>query len=356
MVILYKGKKDIYNVSEYKASNLFNLKGQVAIVTGASRGLGQEIAKSLAANGADLALCARDVDKVKLLADSIEKEYGVKTFSMKVDLTEPIQVEEFMKRTYQTFGHIEILVNNAAISGSTILAMKPKKEGQSDIEITKSIISDNYKMITLVTQEAAKYMVLQHYGRIVNIASVYGLMDNRKLMVDSIYSDLDTEFKIGDSDMHAYFQSKQITIMKTIHDANKYGEEGITVNAIAPSLIQLGKKVDGPTNQYWKDKAIIDAEIFPENIIPEILSLVSQYSSTRTGTVTPIDSGWKAKELIRDNCAPEKTAKKMEKSLSWFYIKKALWSIVYLNPIALIYVANRSDVRLEDGEKVESNF
>jgi len=280
------------------------------------------------------------VEKVKLLADSIEKEYGVKTFSMKVDLTQASQVEEFMKMTYQTFGHIEILINNAAISGSSILnnlqqdittvnlervgvpmlgfadirtyKIEDKKNNTftyDDIRPSlaplqtqyKDIISTNYTITQTITDEAAKYMKESSYGRIINLSSIYGLRDENRLIKERY--DIGRNFflrvpmDLTRPEMYEYYASKRVEISQTMENAKKYGKNNITVNAIAPSLVQVGKDLPTEMKEYLQHNQMIEMQIKPENLMPAILSLLSPMSAAITGTIIPIDGGWNAREV-----------------------------------------------------------
>ena len=143
------------------------LKEKVAVITGASKGYGMEIAKAYAREGANVAICARGFDRLKKVADEIESSTRQKVLPVKADVTSKKEIEDFVEKTIETFGRIDILVNNAGvIIPATILDMK---EEEMDM-----VFAINLKGPFLCTQAVAKHMVKQKSGKIINISSSQG--------------------------------------------------------------------------------------------------------------------------------------------------------------------------------------
>ena len=282
------------------AEDLFNIKGNVAIVTGSSRGVGYKVAKMLAANGANVALCARDGDAVESAAESIRKEYRVKTFAMGIDITEVDKTgsgaEKFVQAAYRNFGRVDILINNAAISGTSLIANPELIEEYK--KYPGKIIWKNWLATNAATKEAVKYMKINKYGRIVNMGSIYG---------GSIDPEKPAGLKpLNTRQLWEYKMSKKIQVTQTKWDANLYAKDGITVNGILATFIQMDKPIQNSSEftEYFMDKQLIKEILLPQNLLPTILSLVSPLSNTITGTLIPIDGGTLVNGFLRKSDGP----------------------------------------------------
>lgn len=196
-------------------NKLFNLKGKVAIVTGASSGLGADAARAYAEYGADVALLARSKDKLDLLAAEIEKSTGRKALAIKCDVSNADSIKNAVEETINKFGTVHILLNNAGV------ATRGTVEDLS-IEDWDNAMDINVKSIYLTSKYVVPYMRKQKYGRIINIASV-----------NAIVADKSPELA-----RHVYNTSKAAVRGLTMGMAASYGIDNITVNSIGPGLFK----------------------------------------------------------------------------------------------------------------------
>jgi len=253
-----------------KLSELFDIKGNVAIVTGASSGLGVIFAETLAEAGANLALCARRIERVEELAKRLEKDYGIKTISMKVDVNDENLVKEFVEATYKKFGRIDILVNNAGIADIAPSFQVPK-------ENFVNVINTNLVSVFIVAREVAKYMEKAKYGKIINIASIYG--QNGDI------------FPVA-----SYYASKGGVINLTRALAVEWADKGIYVNAIAPGFFpsEMTKGVfeNEEAMKHIITKTPLKRTGSPEDLKGVLLLLASHASDYITGQTIFVDGGW----------------------------------------------------------------
>ena len=187
----------------------FNLQGQVAVVTGASTGLGLQMAKALANQGANLVLLARRMNLLEANAETISREYGVEVLPLQCDITVTEQVKAAVKAVMERFGKIDILINNAGTG-----AVAPAEE-ITDEQFKHEMEVDLFGTF-VCAREVGKEMIKAGYGRIINIASMYGLVGN---MI------------AGSSPYHA---AKGGVVNLTRALAAEWGKYGGTVNSICP--------------------------------------------------------------------------------------------------------------------------
>ena len=153
---------------------MFNLKGQVAVVTGASSGLGRQMAEAFARQGANLAILARRVERLEELKARLEKEYKVKVLPVKVDVTSTSEIEAAAKAVKKEFKKVDILLNCAGSSKDKgVLEMA---DDEWDFTIATDLTS-----VFKMTRAFGKMMAEAGYGRIINIASMYGLVGNTEI-------------------------------------------------------------------------------------------------------------------------------------------------------------------------------
>lgn len=190
-----------------ETESCFNVRGQTAIVTGASSGLGMTFAEALAECGANVVLAARRIDRLEKLAKELAKEYCVKAIPVKTDVSQESDVLTMVKTAAQQFGSIEILVNNAGIA-----SLSPSVD--MSVEEWKKVIDVNLTGVFLCARTVAREMIKRNFGKIVNIASIYGA--------------------VGDV-FHAapYYASKAAVINLTRAFAIEWAQYKINVNAIA---------------------------------------------------------------------------------------------------------------------------
>lgn len=189
--------------------NYFDLSGQVAVVTGASSGLGLQMAKALASQGANLVLLARRMNLLQENANAISKEFGVEVLPFACDITITENVVAAVQATMDRFGRVDILINNAgtgAVANAEDITDEQFKH-EMDIDLFGTFVC---------AREFGKEMIKAKYGRIINIASMYGLVGN---MI------------VGSSPYHA---AKGGVVNLTRALAAEWGKHGITVNSICP--------------------------------------------------------------------------------------------------------------------------
>jgi len=192
-------------------NQLFDLTGRVAIVTGGSRGLGQEMAEGLGEAGAKLMLCAR---REQWLTPAV-KEMRARGFTVEgcvCDVSKPSEVQSVVDRTVAAYGKVDILINNAGVTWGE----SPEK---MPIDKWQRVIDTNLTGAFLFSQAAARDMLQRQYGRIINIASIAGLQGS-----------------VNGPHYAGYAASKAGLMGLTRELAASWGRQGIRVNAIAPGF------------------------------------------------------------------------------------------------------------------------
>jgi len=189
----------------------FDLSGKVAVVTGASSGLGKQFALALAEQGASVALLARRVEKLKELSDTIEAKHG-KCLAVPCDVTDEESIKNAVTAVKQTFGRIDILVNNAGVCEfSSGLHDHTTKQWDT-------VLDTDLKAVFLMTREVSHTMMEQKYGKVINIASVGGIQAG--------------PCQIG------YFAAKGGVVNLTKAMAAELAPYNITVNGIGPGVFE----------------------------------------------------------------------------------------------------------------------
>jgi NAD(P)-dependent dehydrogenase (short-subunit alcohol dehydrogenase family) len=192
------------------ARELFDLSGKVAIVTGGGSGIGRQMAEALAEMGASLVLCARHVERCEQAAAALS-ELGIRAIGMRCDVSSQEEVQAVVDRTRAELGRVDVLVNNAG----TVWGAAPE-----DVPLPgwQKVIDVNLTGVFLCSQAAGRVMIEQGGGKIVNIASVAGLLGGPPEVMNAI----------------PYNASKGGVIAFTRDLACKWAGHGINVNAIAP--------------------------------------------------------------------------------------------------------------------------
>lgn len=251
---------------------MFNLKGRVAVISGASSGLGVQMAKGFANQGADLVIMARRVEKLEKVAEEI-KAFGVKCIAIKCDVTDTAEVNKAAEEAIKEYGKIDILVNCAgSAKNAGVLNMTDEEwDFTMDADLTS---------VFKVTRAFAKYMKEKNYGRIINIASMYGLVGNTAI------------------DTVAYHASKGGVVNFTRAVSAELAKYNITCNAICPGYFATELTIDTlkteeftnymkatvPMGRYGVEGELNAAAIF----------LGSDESSYVTGAILPVDGGYTA--------------------------------------------------------------
>lgn len=251
---------------------MFDLKGRVAVVSGASSGLGAQMAKGFAAQGADVAITARRLERLESLAEEIRK-MGVKCLPVKCDVTVTESVEAAAAAVEKEYGKVDILVNCAgANKGTGVL-----DTSDADWQFT---VDTDFTSVFKVSRAFGNIMKKHNYGRIINIASMYGLVGNTAM------------------DVVAYHATKGGVVNMTRAMAAELAKYNITCNAICPGYFATELTVETletdffkeymqrtvPMGRYGREGELNAAAIF----------LASDEASYVTGVILPVDGGYTA--------------------------------------------------------------
>lgn len=243
-----------------------NLSGKTAIITGASRGIGAEIARKMAQAGAKIVVnYSGSQAKAEAVVEEI-KNNGGEAIAVKANVSDADAVKAMVEQTMQTFGSIDILVNNAGITRDNLM-MRMKDDEWDDV------INTNLKGVFICTKAVTRQMMKQRSGRIVNIASIVGVM--------------------GNAGQANYVAAKAGVIGLTKTTARELASRNITANAVAPGFIttdmtdQLGEDIQKtmlaqiPLGRFGK----------PEEVAKAALFLASDDASYMTGQTLHLDGG-----------------------------------------------------------------
>ena len=250
---------------------MFSLKGKIAVVTGASSGLGKQMARALARQGASLVILARRYERLEEFKPELLELGAEKVLPIKCDVTSSDEINAAAEAVEREFGRVDILLNCAGSS---------KDKGvteMSDEEWDFTIATDETSVFKM-TRAFAKIMQKNHYGRIINIASMYGLVGNTEIPTI------------------AYHTSKGAVVNFTRAVAAELATDGITCNAICPGYFytelttavldterfQEFAKRTVPMQRYGQEGELDAAVIF----------LASEEASYVTGVILPVDGGY----------------------------------------------------------------
>ncbi|MCX6345842.1 MAG: 3-oxoacyl-[acyl-carrier-protein] reductase [Armatimonadetes bacterium] len=244
------------------------LEGQIALITGAGRGgkgIGRSIALRLAKEGAKIVIA----DFVSEAADAVAKEIvdmGGEALAVYGSVSNPEDVEKMVAEAVDKFGRIDILVNNAGITRDNLLVRMSEQEWDM-------VLDTNLKGVFVCTKAVAKLMMRQRSGKIVNMASVMGLM--------------------GNAGQANYSASKGGVIALTKTTAKELGSRGVNVNAVAPGFIQTVMTEEMPQDAKQGIAAQIPLRRLgtPDDVAEAVLFLSSPASNYITGQVIAVDGG-----------------------------------------------------------------
>ena len=253
-------------------NNYFDLKGQVAVVTGASTGLGVQMAKALANQGANVVCMARRQNLIDEVAAEITKEFGAKAIGVRCDITDTANVEEAVDTVMKEFGRIDILINNAGTG-----AVAPA-EDITDEQFKNEMDIDLFGSFAMARRIAKVAMIPAKYGRVINIASMYGLVGNKV------------------APCSPYHAAKGGLINLTRGLAAEWGKYNITVNAICPGYFYTPLTKETLDSDFFQAnaKAFIPLERYGNEgeLDTTTLFLASPKSTYVTGVILPVDGGY----------------------------------------------------------------
>jgi len=241
------------------------LDGRTAIVTGAARGIGQAIATELAGNGANLVLCDLQADWLSETAELAEG-LGVQVKCISVDVSNADDVTKAVAEATETFGGIDILINNAGITKDTLLMRMSEEDWDA-------VLSVNLKGTFLFSKAIARPMMKNKGGAIVNIASIIGL--------------------IGNAGQCNYAASKAGVIALTKSTAKELAARNIRVNAVAPGFIEskMTEVLSEDVKQKMLDQIPLKRFGKPGDVARAVLFLVTEASAYMTGQVLTVSGG-----------------------------------------------------------------
>jgi 3-oxoacyl-[acyl-carrier protein] reductase len=242
-----------------------SLSGRVALVTGASQGIGRACALKLAQSGATLAVAARSQEKLQELVGEISSAGG-SAAAFVVDVSDEEQIKTTFKNTIAQFGKIDILVNNAGITRDQLLMRMKRADWDA-------VLNTNLTSAYLCTQQAISSMLKQRWGRIINVTSVFG--------------------QTGQAGQANYAASKAGLIGLTMAIAREVGSRNITCNAVAPGFIETAM-TSGLGDEFKQNamKMIPLGRVgTPEEVASAVAFLASDEAAYITGHVLNINGG-----------------------------------------------------------------
>jgi 3-oxoacyl-[acyl-carrier protein] reductase len=239
--------------------------GRIALVTGASRGIGEAIAKRLASEGATVLAAARTAEALARVVSEIEAAGG-RASALALDLADPGSIEAAVKSALAAHGEIHVLVNNAGVTEDNLILRMSR-------EAWDRVLATNLTGVFLLTQAVVKGMVRKRYGRIVNVTSVVGLM--------------------GNAGQVNYAASKAGLVGLTKSLARELASRNITCNAVAPGFIDtaMTDKMTDEAKSKMTGQIPLERLGAPDDVAAAVAYLASEDAAYVTGTVVNVSGG-----------------------------------------------------------------
>ena len=244
---------------------MMSISNRVAIVTGSGQGIGREIALKLAEQGASIVISDINEVTAKEVASEIQSKNG-NSLAIPSNVSLASDVNKLVEQTLSSFGHVDILVNNAGVTKDGLLLRMAEADWDMVLDI-------NLKGAFLCTQAVLRHMIRQHWGRIVNIASIVGLT--------------------GNAGQANYAASKAGIIGLTKSTAREVASRSVTVNAVAPGFIDTGMTQKLSENMKQESLKQIPVGYFglPKDVAYAVAFLVSEEAHYITGQVINVNGG-----------------------------------------------------------------
>jgi len=244
---------------------MFKLDGKTALVTGASQGIGEAVAKLLAAQGARVVLAARNEEKLKQLAAYIDAGGGCAR-PLALDVTRPETFAERLKTLPEDYSAVDILVNNAGVTADNLLV-------RMSLEEWEQVLRTNLTGAFALTKEVARGMIRRRWGRVINVSSVVGLM--------------------GNAGQANYAASKAGLIGFSKSLARELGSRSITVNVVAPGLIEtaMTEKLPEASREELASAIVLKRLGTVDDVAAAVLFLASEEGGYVTGHTLNVSGG-----------------------------------------------------------------